>query len=231
MELKELTKKYKGRKLSESELSSYEQWSLQFFHQKEFVQEPMLQMTLQLDITEAYARYQARSKEIPEASFSAYLIWHNIQAQKNHPYFRYRKIEDEWYIFDNLPIFFPVAVGGEARFSEVVIDNPAEDTLEMFFASYRRHVEASKNRKEFKALPPLVWANLHFIGNLPNLQFTGLQIHTPAEKCGRPYFYFGKRYKSEGRMKIPMLIAFDHSNLDPFVISAFMEEFEHRIKC
>ncbi|GJM63453.1 CatA-like O-acetyltransferase [Persicobacter diffluens] len=228
--LEELLKQYQGRALSQEEISSYERWSLDFFHNKAFVNEPNLQMTLQLDITEALKTYKDQYNNVPEASFTAYLMWHLVQTMKSHPAFRYRKIGDQWYLFDNLPLFSPIAIGGDIRFTEITVDNVAGDPPKDFFKNYRLAIKESKNRDAFSPLPPSVWATAHFVGNLPNLQFTGFSLHTPAKSSGRPYFYFGKRYNQEERQFIPLLITFDHSNLDPFLLSAFMADFEKNIQ-
>ncbi|BDD11586.1 hypothetical protein FUAX_40180 (plasmid) [Fulvitalea axinellae] len=226
---KEQHEKYEGKELKEGDVSQYERWALDFFHQKEFVQEPILQMTLQLDITEAYRTYSEKYKDNPDASFTAYITWYLIQTQAAHPYFRYRKIDGTWYIFANLPVFMPVAIGGEARFGQILLENPVKMTLNEFFASYRKDIDRALLGEVFETLDEWTWANSHFVGNLPNLQFSGFQLHTPKDKSGRPFFYFGKRYTQEGKTMIPMLLAFDHSNLDPFVISSFMEDFQKRI--
>ncbi|ANQ51401.1 hypothetical protein MY04_4057 [Flammeovirga sp. MY04] len=227
MEIQELLDRFGGKKIDKASLSSYEQWSVDFFHQKDIVREPNLQMTLQLDITEGYTYYQDQLKEKDGASFTAYLMWCLVKTMDKHPYFRYRKLGNEWYIFDNLPTFSPIAVGGDKRFSEIMVEDPINSTIEEYFVNYRRGVDkAFSTDGDFEPLPPLVWASAHFIGNLPNLQFTSFQLHQSALDSARPYFYFGKRYQKHTQMLIPISITFDHSNLDPFVLSAFMEDFD-----
>ncbi|OHX64715.1 CatA-like O-acetyltransferase [Flammeovirga pacifica] len=227
MTLQELLNKYDGKKLDIQSLSSYEQWSVDFFHQKEIVREPNLQMTLQLDITEGYSYYQDNLKGKEGASFTAYLMWCLVQTMKDHPHFRYRKVENEWYIFDNLPTFSPIAVGGDKRFSEILVSDPARSTVEEYFINYKKEIDKAFSKDgNFEPLPPTVWATAHFIGNLPNLQFTGFQLHQSALDSARPYFYFGKRYQRHTQMFVPLSITFDHSNLDPFVLSSFMEDFD-----
>ncbi|BDD04302.1 CatA-like O-acetyltransferase [Aureibacter tunicatorum] len=229
MELSKFLKLYDGHKLEEKDLSSYEKWSLQFFHKKEFVREPNLQITLQLEITKAYNTYKNECDTVIGASFTSYLMWHIIKTTQNHPYFRYRNIDGEWYIFNNLPVFSPIGIGGDARFSEIIVENGSIEDYAAFTNNYRSKVDKSFNMREFEPLDELVWANSHFIGNLPNLQFTGFQLHTPTKNSGRPYFYFGKRYQTNDERFIPLLVMFDHSNLDPFVLSDFMNEFQSRI--
>ena len=221
--------RYQGRKMQPEELTSYENWALDFFHQEEFVREPYLQMTLQVDITQALATYRARFGDNEQASFTSYLMWHLVQTSQQHHAFRYRKLSDGWYLFDNLPVFAPIAVGGEARFSEVLLEDVAIQPLDDFFGYYRSVIKAATFREEFAPLPHIIWACSHFIGNLPNLQFSAFTLHMPRMNFGRPFFYFGKRYQQGNPTMIPLTIAFDHANLDPFVLSAFMEDFERGI--
>ncbi|BDD01682.1 CatA-like O-acetyltransferase [Persicobacter psychrovividus] len=227
--LSEVIELFDGKKINPDELSSYENWAMDFFHKEENVREPYLQMTLQLDISAAYDVYQRLYKQLPDATFTAYLMWNLSQTCNNHPAFLYRKIGNDWYQFKKLPIFCPIAVGGNARFTEILLENSQEQSLAAFFVHYKQSLQAVADRKQFIPIAPLVWSVALFIGNLPNLQFTGFTLHTPTKKSGRPYFYFGKRYESEGKKWIPMLLTFDHSNLDPFVISPFIAEFEARI--
>ena len=229
MTVADLVSKYGGKKLVPDELTSYEQWSLPFFHQQEYVREPYLQMTLQIDITKALGHFKASVIALPGATFTGYLIWQLAQTSLAHPSFRYRKLEDAWYVFDNLPVFTPIAVGGEARFSETLLYNVNGAEPGHFFEHYQEQLAHAQSREEFIPLSPLEWGSALFVGNLPNLQFTGFTLHTSAVQMGRPYFYFGKRYTREGQTYIPLLVTFDHANLDPYVLSTFMEDFEARI--
>lgn len=225
----EFITKYNGRKLTEADRSTYEKWALDFFHQKESVQDPYLQITLQLDITKAYSVYTGKYEHNQEASFTSYLMWHIVHAAQYHPCLRYRKIGDEWYIFDQLPLYAPIAIGGDARFADLKLEPFVHASLEDFFSIYRKSQDKLFNDAVFTHTSPVFWQNSWFIGNLPNLQFTGFQLHSSAVKNGRPYFYFGKRYTQNEQLMIPLLITFDHANLDPFVLSAFMTDFQKSI--
>lgn len=226
----EFIERYNGRKLTEEERTTYEKWSLNFFHHQHIVQDPYLQMTLQVDITDALEVFRENYKHIEGSSFTAYLMWHIVQTGKKHPYFRYRKIQDEWYVFDELPLYAPIAIGGDARFADLKLEPFVNIKLENFFAIYRSVQNKLFDDGVFTPLSPIYWQNAWFIGNLPNLQFTGFQLHSSAIKNGRPFFYFGKRYKQAQREMIPLLVAFDHSNLDPFVLSAYMDDFQKSIE-
>lgn len=229
---KQFIQNFNGRKLELDDRSTYEKWALEFFHNKEFVSNPLLNISLQIDITEAYQHYNEKYKNIESASFTAYLMWNIVKCASFHPTFRYRKINGEWYIFDRLPLFAPIALGGDVRFRDMLLDPPIDQTLEDFFEYYRKVLEDIKAdlNGELKIVDFHIWCNSWFVGNLPNIQFTGMKLHQSINENGRPFFYFGKRYKQADRLYIPLLIDFDHSNLDPFVISNFLEDFQKLIE-
>jgi chloramphenicol O-acetyltransferase len=228
-------KRYGGRELDEAQRSGYEKWSLDFFHDKAIIADPLLQITLQVDITKALSRYREHYSDLDGASFFAYLMWHLVDTARRHPCFRYRKIAGKWYIFDEFPLVTPIAIGGDMRFIELMLEPPSQYSLEAFFNHYRNTLnqyvaEKSEPSDTFETVTPVRWLNSWFVGNLPNLQFTGFTLHKSAIDNGRPYFYFGKRYQSADLSYIPLLINFDHANLDPFLLSAFMADFQAGIE-
>ena len=86
-------------------------WSLPFFSEP-VLQNPHSDLTLQLDVCNAFAQYQGRSQEGEQASFFAFLVWHLAQTLAQHPSFNLRHVQGGWYVLRNPPIFIPVAVGG-----------------------------------------------------------------------------------------------------------------------
>jgi len=227
MDLSRLIDKYGGVLLDEEALSAYEKFALKLFHDKEIVTDPNLEVTVQLDITDASRMYKDRMQQSPGATMTAYITWCLIRAMKRHACFTFRKVGGQWYRFDNLPLFFPVAVGGKERFAEVLMEEVCRQTWPEFCKSYRNCVDAALNgQKPYEPIPLDTWHLSHFIGNLPNIQFTHFSVHSPSINVGRPIFYFGKRYSSGDRTFTPMHIQFDHSNLDPYVVGLFLEDFE-----
>lgn len=226
MTKEQLIRKYEGHLIDVEKISQYEKLALKFFQNKDVIRDPNLQITLQVDISNAMDYFNAELKKFEFASFTGYLIWCTVKAMDKHPCFRYRKIEGEWYCFNNLSVFSPIAVGGNNRFSDIQIENVAKDSLIDFMKNYKAHVnQALASQADFSPIHPLVWAASHFIGNLPNLQFTGMQMHSSVIDSGRPLFYFGKRYREGASWKVPLSITFDHSNIDFYILSAYMEDF------
>ncbi|NES75214.1 MULTISPECIES: hypothetical protein [unclassified Okeania] len=127
-----------------------------------------------------------------EASFQGYLVWNLVKALSLEWTFCTRKIDEEWYLFKNLPVFFPIAVGGEDKFKDVIINDVIFMDWTKFCRVYRDSIENSNI--DVGSLPPLTWGISHFIGNLPYLNFTLFQMHSGVMKTSRSMFYFGQRH-------------------------------------
>ena len=55
-------KSWKGKKVSEMDLGEWESWALDFFHNKDYIKDPWLQITIRLDITKARENYLSNYK-------------------------------------------------------------------------------------------------------------------------------------------------------------------------
>ena len=215
-------KQWQAKKVDDSSLSEWEAFALDFFHKKEYINDPWLQLTIRLDITKARDNYLKNFKPTKHASFTAWLTWSLVKAMDDHPWSRSRKVDGEWYYFDNLPLFFPVAVGGSKRFFEPVIYDAAISSWEDFCKNWNNAVKGENPNK----LDHAIWSLAHFIGNLPNLDFTSFTLHKGTDETARPFFYFGQRTANGERYTIPLSINFDHSNADPFVINQLIESYK-----
>jgi chloramphenicol O-acetyltransferase len=210
MEFKEILKEFHGTELNLEKLSSYERWALTFFHNEEEILDPNLDLTLQFDITEADKAYHKKHCNINGSSFTAYLYWCMIHAMKKYPSFFWRAINKKWYHFKNLPLTFPIIVGGNERFNDILLRNVCGMDWREFCANYREAIDNARNKKEG-------WMSI---------QFASLNLHKQKKKTGMPLLYFGRRYKENGKLLMPFLIHFDHSTLDPYVIDLFLKDFQ-----
>ena len=227
MNLKPFLKKYEAVLVDESKLSAYEKFAFKLFHDRKIVSDPNLEITIQLDITDADRAYREKFSSAKGASFTAYLSWCLIQAMNAHAPFRYREVDGKWYEFGNLPLFFPVAVAGKERFGEVLIEGASKFTWEEFSEKYREAVDLCMQTGAVYVPASLEsWHLSNFIGNLPNLQFTHFSLHSSSQDRGRPQFYFGKRYELGGRKFVPFYVRFDHANLDPQLVGRLVNDFE-----
>ena len=224
MDLQETLERYQGTELKPNELSKYQQWAFSFFHQEEFILDPNLSITIQLDLVEARDVYEKSFKNAPGSSFHAYLVWNLIRALSIEWTFNTRKIDGVWYLFRNLPAYFTIAVGGEERFKDVIIDDVISMDWTTFARVYRDSIENPK--LDVGSVETLTWSIAHFIGNLPNLNFTSFKIHRGIMKTGRPIFYFGQRQQLHQLQFAPLSITFDHANTDPYVLNQLMQTYQ-----
>nr|WP_289847725.1 CatA-like O-acetyltransferase [Pseudoalteromonas sp. C2R02] len=197
---------------------------MDYFHDENHVTDPYLTMTLNLDLTQARSVYENSYKAVEGASFQAYLVWNLSRALQKEWTFSTRNIDGTWYLFTNLPIFTPIAVGGDLRFKDVIIENSTELSWQEFAQAYRN--EINNENAQLEILPQKVWALCPFIGNLPNMNFTSFQVHRNRLKTGRPLFYFGKRVQTADSLFVPLSISIDHANADPFVLDRLISSFQ-----
>ncbi len=202
-------------------LSNYESWARKFFNDPECIQNPYLDLTVQLDITSARNSYEAQS----EGTFTAFLFYHLINALKNHPEFFYRYLDDHWVQVANPALFCPIARDDKNdRFYEAFIPNVFKLGWPEFSRFYLAELENSKHKSRLLGSNLFVYSL--FIGNLPNLQVTGLTLHINDRFSAQPYFYFGKRYRLEKKLFVSLSIKFHHSTVDPYIIDLLLGDFQ-----
>lgn len=218
---------YAPRLLTDAEKQGYLDWSLDFFTDAGVRQDPFVDITLQLDVTQAYANYQANAAA--GLSFFSFLIWHLAQAMQAHSGFKLRKVGEHWLVLENAPIVVPVAVGGAQRFKELLLRDASRQSLADFASQYRRQLDAARSDEPRAHLDPDTFLTACFIGNLPDLQFTALSLHWRQShiQC-QPSFYFGKRYSQGAQSFIPLAVKLHHACTDPFVLNALMADFMGR---
>ncbi|MEH1962459.1 MAG: CatA-like O-acetyltransferase [Nostoc sp.] len=218
--------KYQPRLLDDKAKEGYLNWSLDFFTDPNAIQVPCIDLTIQLEVTNAYKMYQSNPQE--GATFFSFLIWHLVQTLKNHFSFNLRLIENQWYILDNPPVIIPVAVGGQDRFWEMLLENISQMSYPEFISQYRQKLERIRKGKG-QRVEPEIFSLSCGLGNLPNLQFTGLTLNWRRDEIiGQPYFYFGKRYWQNNQLFIPFAAKLHHACNDPFVFDLLIQDFQQR---
>jgi len=204
-------------------------WSLDFFGAEDG-QNPHVDVTLQLDVSAGWARYgRMREEGRPTPSFFAFLTWHLLRALADHPSFNLRKVDGRWYRLDNPPLFVPVAVGGDARFQSLVLEDVYGQDYPAFAAAYGERLALARSATPPQSEPE-IFSLAHFVGNLPNLRFTGLTLHwRPTQMVGQSFFYFGQRYQDGGRMLVPLAARLHHACTDPYVLDQLLADFSRRL--
>ncbi|BAQ66809.1 CatA-like O-acetyltransferase [Geminocystis sp. NIES-3709] len=219
--------KYLPRLLTEDDKEGYLSWSLDFFTKTDILQNPTIDITLQLEVTEAYKIYETIRNE--KSTFFAFLVWNLVKVLPNHFCFNLRLLQHDWYILDNPPIVIPVAVEGKQRFSEMLLENISQLSLNDFFDRYRSTLDNIRGGKGTR-VEEINYLLSCFIGNLPNLRFTGLTLHWQKNFIeGQPLFYFGQRYWENDKLYIPLAVKLHHSITDPFVYNLLIQDFQNHL--
>jgi chloramphenicol O-acetyltransferase type A len=222
---------FAARPLAESEKSTYLRWALDFFTDESVAQDPFVDITLQLDVSQAFEKYQELKKgSVGATSFFSFLLWNLAQTLQNHLCFKMRKINGEWVVLENAPIVTPVAVGGDLRFSEMLLCNVSQMEF-IDFSQYYQELLAQAKQGILERMDPQTFLISCFVGNLPNLQFSSLQLHSRLSSIqAQPSFYFGKRYEQNGKILIPFAAKLHHACTDPYILDLMIQDFLNRFK-
>jgi chloramphenicol O-acetyltransferase len=220
----EIPVRYQPRLLTPEEKAGYLDWSLDFFTDDRLLQIPYIDLTLQLDVTNAYGVYQRHRNGM--GSFFAFLLWHWMQCLQNHREFRLRHYNQQWYVLDNPPAMVSVAIGGKERFSEMLLENVVQLSYKEFSQLYSEKL-AQIRAGHYQRAEYDTFCLACIFGNLPNLKFTALSVHYRRETIqGQPWFYFGQRYWQDGKLLIPLCFKIHHANTDPLVLDQAINQFQ-----
>ena len=221
-----IPERYKPEQVDPEQLGSWLSWSLGFFTEP-VLQNPYLDVTLQQDVTAAYAAYQTSKDELAgQGTFFAYLVWHLAQTLAAHPSMNLRRIDGQWYLLRNPPLFIPVAVGGEERFRGMVLDDVYQQSYPDFVDNYARQLQQARQPEIRQNDTSEVFRHAQFVGNLPYLRFSGLTLHwRPDQMVGQSYFYFGQRYQQGDRLLIPLAAKLHHACTDPLMLNELLSDF------
>ncbi|HEY9692502.1 MAG TPA: CatA-like O-acetyltransferase [Oculatellaceae cyanobacterium] len=218
--------KYEPELINDLSKEGWFEWFLDYFTDPNVLQVPYLDLTIQLDVTDAYAIYQ--DSQVSGSTFFGFLLWHLVQTLRSHTSFNMRFVENNWYILNNPPIFIPVAVGGKQRFWNLVIESVVNTSYEDFIDIYRFRLNQARNCQT-ERIDAQTYSLAYCIGNLPNLQFSALTLHWHLNAMiGQPFFYFGKRYFLENRFLIPFAAKLHHACADPFVFDLLVRDLQAR---
>ncbi len=148
---------------------------------------------------------------------------------KNHLSFKLRKIENSWYVVDNLPVFIPVATYTKSRFANMILyDVTLYSNYEEFSRYYMAQLQISRSDHSISDVRYLHEIS-QFFGNLPNLQFTSARRSSTIKKIdGQSSFTFGKRYLIGENLFIPLAVKLHHACADPFVFDKLLQDFQRR---
>jgi chloramphenicol O-acetyltransferase len=207
--------------------SPYVKWALKFFTDKKEISDPYLSITLDLDITPAYAAF---NKKRMGASFTAVMMYALMRSIGEIDCFLYRYFGGQWCILRNPPLMMPVAVGGAQRFVEVVFPDVLLMEWADFANAYNRELQNIKTIENYTpASNENTFKLSQFIGNLPKMRFSGFKLHA-AREIVQNIFYFGERHRSSNNnLMVPFAMNLHHANADPLVGQALVETFQEKL--
>ena len=219
-----LLSEYSGHLLDLKSLSDYDRASMTYFTDQKATLQPRLNISIPLEVTGIHHAFTEMTKI--NGTFTGYLTWGLLAAMRQHPYLSWRFMNGMWYAFDDLPLFIPVATGLPGnRFVSVTLKHIAAADWVSFSQIYTTAIEKARQNWSNPFGDQFHWSNYHFIGNLPDIQFTSLMLHESGIETARPIFYFGQRYQNQGSLFIPFTIQFHHATFDPVRLSQFIADF------
>jgi chloramphenicol O-acetyltransferase type A len=187
------------------------------FHFFRRFEEPFFGVTVELDLTKAYASAKAEG-----TSFFLHYLWHTLVAANAIEPFRYRIRGEEVLIYDKVH-------------ASPTINRP-DGTFGFAYMNYHKELtvflqEALAERERVRASPGLVPAksdaNVLHCSSLPWLRFTGLSHARPfsfPDSC--PKIAFGKMTEAAGRRTMPLSVHVHHALMDGFHVGLFVERLQ-----
>lgn len=213
---------YGLRPLTSDERQGWLDWSLDFFSDARTPQSPYLDITLAVDVTQAWHRHDARRQE--GSSLFAWLTWSLLQTLARHPGFRMRQLDGEWWVVENPPLVVPVAVGGSQRFVEMVLPDGIGSSWESYASRYAEQLARLRSGVVQRA----AWNEFSLgvlFGNLPHLAFTGLTLHSHGgDAPGRCSFYAGQRHWQGHRLIMPLAVKLHQASADPWLLDQLLAD-------
>lgn len=195
-----------------------DQWERkdQFFFFKQF-DEPFFGITVEVDVTKAYANAKAQG-----ISFFLYYLYQSLKAANAVEHFRYRIDGDQVIVYDTVHAS-PTINRPDGTFGFSYIDYHAD------FPKFLE--EASKEVVRVQASTGLVPANsnenvIHY-SSIPWIKFTSLShARSFSFKESIPKISFGKMTEEHSKRTMPMSVHAHHSLMDGYHASQYIDLFQ-----
>ena len=185
-----------------------------FFSQFE---EPFFGVTVSIDCTAAY--HQAKERGI---SFFQYYLYRALKAANAIENFRYRIIDKEVYLFNEVHAS-PTVPRPDGTFGFSYIDYSNDE--EIFYLNATRIIEAVK--QESGLIPAVSGENVIHFSALPWINFTSVS----HARCfsfadSSPKITFGKITEENGKRLLPVAVHVHHALVDGYHVGLFIEQFQ-----
>lgn len=186
----------------------------QFFSKFE---EPFFGVTINIDCTFAYQQAKEKGN-----SFFLYYLYRALKAANKIENFRYRIINQEVYLFDQINASATINRPDETfGFSYMDYDKNEE----MFYQKAKEEIVRVQQSKGL--IPAGSGENAIHFSAVPWLDFTSLshaRSFTFPDSC--PKISFGKVTENNGKKLMPVSIHAHHGLMDGFHIGLFAEQFQ-----
>lgn len=233
VELQELLTRFNGYKVDQN-LSSFKKFSLNFFVNNVV---PTFHTDIRINATLMNAHYNTYYKR-KGSSFLAYLYYNLIQTmqQEQFNYLRYRFINNEWYCFDDLPLFLSVTLGDQTTQQKgLFIEHVAHLSWTQFVEVYSEGIITSR-KSDPEIFAPLGWYGISHEMALMPFDFSG---YSPSQKhndynAHKPWFVASKRQiheeNNEKKVTFTLSLSWSHASTLPSEMNRFLIELQHQME-
>ncbi|QJD96237.1 chloramphenicol acetyltransferase [Mucilaginibacter robiniae] len=185
-----------------------------FFNQFE---EPFFGATVTIDCTQAYQKAKQKN-----ASFFLYYLYRALQATNEIENFRYRIVQGEVYLFDQVHASTTVNRNNGTFGFAYLNYEPQEN---QFYQSAKSILDEAKSTQGL--IPSSEGQNVIHCSAIPWLNFTSLshaRSFSIPDSC--PKISFGKMTEENGKKTMPVSIHVHHGLADGYHVGLWVEKFQ-----
>lgn len=223
--LQEVLKRFKGCPIDVNEVTSYQKSAVHVFDNPVYILDPRIHATCQIDISEIYKNYEQHYKPTPGATFTTFIKWLIIKSQTRTP-FLWRKLNNQWYEFYNLPMEVTMRTSQRRELALYLLENVSMSTWEVF----------CKKHLDYKAgmLKDILWVDvglpIHWLAyqmiNVHLPRMTSYYTTTRAFYAHQPWFVISDRYELNGSLYLPFYLNYSHVTLTPEDAEMLINQFQ-----
>jgi len=224
-DLQKLLDRFSGHLIQEPESTPYHRFALRLFTDPKIISNPRIEITAQLDITEIYQNFKDnyRNKSTPPATLTAFIKWLLLKSMHSTP-FNWRYINNQWYGFENLPLFIVVRTFDERVLESSFLFDVANSSWEDFSKKHSSINLDINETDEFKNIMYLVSNQIERL-HIPRMSSYRTSIKTLDNESHRPSIVVSDPYFSEKRLYLPIHLSISHAPLVPMLVEDFLKKF------
>ena len=187
---------------------------------------PSFHADIPFDATSIQSNYKTYY-QLSDSSFSVYIYYNLIQIMKREDFsfLRYRFINDNWYCFDNLPLFVSVKVN-DPLIQQVnfFIEDVAGMSWSEFSHAYRLGIETHRKSKTSMVPPEGGWYGVSHLLTTLAFDFTG---YIPSQKhndfnAHAPWFVLSQKQMIDDKVHFTLSCTLSHASSLPSELDLFI---------